>query len=41
MFTGAELDGVQSVVMTLLGVGVAITIALVVFRLGKRAANRL
>lgn len=40
MFDATALDGVESIVNGLLSVGVAITIALVTFKLGKRGANR-
>lgn len=41
MFAADSLDGVEAVVNGLLAVGVAITIALVTFKLGKRGANRI
>lgn len=41
MFDAESLEGVEVVVNGLLAVGVAITIALVTFRLGKRGANNI
>lgn len=40
MWDATALDGVETVVNGLLAVGVAITIALVTFKLGKRGASR-
>lgn len=39
-FSGDELDAAQGVVTSFLAVGAAIVIALVIYRLGKRAINR-
>lgn len=39
-FTGSELSGASAVVTSFLAVGATITIALVIYRLGKRAINR-
>jgi uncharacterized membrane protein YgaE (UPF0421/DUF939 family) len=35
-----DISGAKDTVTALVGVGVAVTIALVVFKLGKRAANK-
>ena len=37
---GWDLDGAESTTTALLAVGVTVTVAMVVYRVGKRAANK-